>query len=127
MADHPNVVGYKDSSNDLAHHLEVLARTKNKDFSVLIGKEMLLEEAFRAGAKGLVVSLLQVNPDLFVSFARNARLGDWAAVEKNQSQVKEIVEAFMPRIEKRPVFSTLLQFLESEIRRHGPCADARNK
>ena len=119
MADHPNVVGYKDSSADLAHHLEVLARTKEKRFSVLIGKEMLLADAFRAGAKGLVVSLVQVNPDPFVSLARNARLGDWTAVDKNQSQVKEIVEAFLTRFKERPVFSTLLQYLESELLRHG--------
>jgi 4-hydroxy-tetrahydrodipicolinate synthase len=119
MADHPNVVGYKDSSNDLTHHLEVLERTKEKRFSVFIGKEMLLADAFRAGAKGLVVSLVQANPDPFVSLARNARLGDWTAVDKNQSQVKEMVEALLTRFQERPVFSTLLQYLEPEIRRHG--------
>ncbi len=119
MADHPNVVGYKDSSDDLGHHLNVLERTRAKDFSVLIGKELLLAQALRSGATGLVVSLVQADPDPFVSLARNAAAGDWTAAMANQTQIQKLVEDFVICFRKRPVFSTLLVYLEERLRQQG--------
>lgn len=119
MADHPNVIGYKDSSDNLEHHLKVLERTRGKDFSILIGKELLLAQALRSGATGLVVSLVQADPDPFVSLARNAAIGDWTAVMANQSQVQKLVEDFIVFFRKRPVFSTLLHYLEAKLKQHG--------
>jgi 4-hydroxy-tetrahydrodipicolinate synthase len=119
MADHENVVGYKDSSGDIAHHREVLQRTQAKEFSVLIGKELLLAEALRCGAGGLVVSFLHADPKPFVALAGEAARGNWEGAEFHQEQVREIVSDFLTCYERRPVFSTLLQYLEGKLNDRG--------
>lgn len=119
IANHPNVLGYKDSSNDPEHLQGVLKRTLGADFSVLIGKELLLAEALRLGAKGIVVSLVHVNPALFVSLMRDVAHERWDAVNAAQPAVQRIVEDLMVRMRKRPAFSTLLHYLEDQLRRQG--------
>lgn len=118
-ARHANVAGYKDSSDDSEHFNEVLARTRGEDFAVLIGKERLVESALRCGAEGLVVSLLMVEPDPFVSLVKHARVGDWEAAAQEQRRVQQIIADFKKVFEQRPVFSTLMQYLESKLRERG--------
>lgn len=119
IAQHPNVAGYKDSSNNCQHLLEVLRLTRDKDFGVLVGKEVLLADALRAGAKGFVVSFLQAEPDLFVALMNKGRVGDWKAVGIHQARITRMVEEFLVEYKRHPVFSTLLTRLEARIRRHG--------
>ena len=119
MADHPNVVGYKDTSGEFPHHLEVLKLTKGKDFTVLIGKELLVAKALRAGAKGLVVSFANSHPEPFVEIFESAKRGDWAKVEECQRAIDRIVEAAGPAMTRRPYFSTLMEHLENELRGRG--------
>jgi 4-hydroxy-tetrahydrodipicolinate synthase len=119
MADHENVVGYKDSSDDWRHHLDVLARTRCKKFAVLMGKELLLADALQSGAQGLVVSLLQADPEPFVVMTEEATKGNWEAVRQQQGQVGKIVDDFLTWYKPRPVFSTLLRYLEFKLRANG--------
>lgn len=119
MADHENVVGYKDSSDDIVHHKEVLERTHSKEFSVFIGKELLLADAMEAGARGLVVSLIQADPEPFVHLARDAAQGDWDGAKSRQELVRGVVKEFRICYDARPVFSTLLQFLERKLNDRG--------
>jgi len=118
MADHPNAAGYKDSSNDLGHHLDVLKRTKGKDFDVLIGKELLLAQAFKNGAKGLVVSFANAFPEPFVELCENADRLDWEAVDVCQNRAADIVADFLSR-RKGQVFSALMHYLEGELQNRG--------
>jgi 4-hydroxy-tetrahydrodipicolinate synthase len=115
LADHPNLVGYKDSTNDWDHHCEVLDRTRNKDFSVWIGKELLLAKALCKGASGLVVSLVHANPEAFVELAESARNGHWEQVRVAQQRIAEIVDDFLVSYREQPVFSTLLRYLGSKM------------
>lgn len=119
VAEHPNVLGYKDSTNDLSHHLAVLDATREKDFSVFIGKELLLMKALQAGAHGIIISLIQADPEPFVSLVRNIALGDEAAASEDQAQIERLVKDFETHFQKRPVFSTLLRYLEARLRQQG--------
>jgi 4-hydroxy-tetrahydrodipicolinate synthase len=119
MADHENVIGYKDSSDDIVHHREVLDRTRGKEFSVLIGKELLLADAFQAGASGLVVSLIHADPEPFVSLAAEAARRNWDGAKLCQERVREVVREFRVCYDQRPVFSTLLQYLERKLNERG--------
>lgn len=119
IAGNSNVVGYKDSSDNFEHHLAILERTRGKDFSVFIGKELLLSQALQSGSHGIIVSLIFAEPEPFVSLVRNAALGNRSAVLQNQSQVAGIVEDFGAYFRKRPVFSTLLRYLEAKLRQQG--------
>ena len=118
VSEHPNAVGYKDSTNDLEHHLDVLKRTKGKIFSVLIGKELLLSAAFVAGARGLVLSFANVFPEPFVELVKAARISDWETVEKNQQIAREIVENFLLKRTGK-YFSSLMLYLQQEFHNRG--------
>jgi 4-hydroxy-tetrahydrodipicolinate synthase len=119
MAESPKVVGYKDSSDNLEHHLAVLERTRGKDFSVFIGKELLLSQALQSGASGIIVSLLFAAPEPFLSLVQNVASGDRSAAAENQGRIAKLVEEFVAIFRKRPVFSTLMSFLEDRLRQQG--------
>lgn len=116
IARHPNVYGYKDSSNDFGHHQAVLNGIDGNSFTVLIGKERLLMEALRIGARGIVVSLLQADPGPFVRLVRYASAQDWAAAAEEQARVIQVVDEFLLHIEEGKVFSSLMSFLEMKLR-----------
>lgn len=118
MADHPNVAGYKDSSNDINHHLEVLKRTEKKDFNVLIGKELLLSAAFKAGAKGLVLSFANVFPEPFVELVNHVKASNWGAVDECQGRAAKIIDDFLSK-RKGKTFSSLMYYLEQELQNRG--------
>lgn len=121
MADHPNVAGYKDSTNDLAHHVDVLQRTEGKTFDVLIGKDKLLTDALKAGSKGLVVSFANVYPKLYVDLVQAAKQGDWRQVESLQTEVTRILEDYYSasKLNGQPAFSSLLYFMQDKFRAQG--------
>ena len=127
IADHKNAAGCKDSSGDLPFHLDVLNRTGEKDFQVFIGKELLVAEALKNGAAGIVVSYAHVNPELIVRMVEQAEAGNWDVVDMLQEELKAIVEATVRKgVAKRSgkpaggrTFTSLMQFLEGELGRQG--------
>ena len=118
IASHPNVVGYKDSSNRLDDLLKILSLTKNKSFAVLVGKELILEPALRAGAAGIVVSFANVFPEVFVRMLACRDAADWDGVADCQRTVGKIVADFGTR-RKNTVFSSLMFYLEEELDKKG--------
>jgi dihydrodipicolinate synthase/N-acetylneuraminate lyase len=115
IAHHSNVVGYKDSSNDFIHFIEVLKFTENMDFNVLIGKELLLAKALKAGAAGMVISFANAFPEIFVGMMKSAKEKNWEIVEKYQLQAAKIIENFEHYREK-PVFSSLMYYIEEALK-----------
>ena len=127
IADHVNVAGCKDSSDDLPFHLDLLKRTREKDFKVFMGKELILAEALKNGAAGIVVSFAHVAPELIVDMFEQAGKGNWSAVDSLQNELKAVVgAAFKRRPAKRDsestggrTFTSLMTYLEGELDRQG--------
>lgn len=119
MASSPRVVGYKDSNDDLEHHVAVLERTRGKNVSVFIGKELLLSQALQSGANGIIVSLLLAEPEPFLAIGRNVASGNRPAAAENHARIAKLVQEFGEIFRKRPVFSTLMSFLEDRLRQQG--------
>ncbi|MEO0248758.1 MAG: dihydrodipicolinate synthase family protein [candidate division WOR-3 bacterium] len=74
LAEHPNIVGIKDSSGILALLAEILRLTPSR-FSVLIGSAPLFFPALALGAKGAILAVSSVAPEacleLMASVASN--------------------------------------------------------
>ena len=119
ISKHPNVVGYKDSSNDFAHHQAVLSGTDRGEFTVMMGKEGLLMQALQTGARGIVVSLLHADPGPFVRLMRYAEANDWNAAAEEQERVRGVVDEFLASIHSPSGFGSLLVFLEEKLRTQG--------
>ena len=65
LADHPNIVGMKESGGDIAQIAECVSRTPDR-FSVLAGSATTVFAALCVGAVGAVLALSAVLPDLCV-------------------------------------------------------------
>lgn len=65
LAQHPNIIGMKESNSDLPQLSETIARTPD-DFIVLCGSAMTFFASLSAGADGGVLAISAVLPDLCV-------------------------------------------------------------
>jgi 4-hydroxy-2-oxoglutarate aldolase len=63
LAEHPNIIGLKESNSDLVQLAETIARTPDR-FVVLSGSSPTFYHALCAGASGAVLALAGVLPDL---------------------------------------------------------------
>lgn len=91
LAEHPSIVGVKDSSGDIDYFQQIMELTEDRpDWSMFIGPEHLTAQAVELGASGGVNGGANVYPELFVDYYQ-------AAVEGDQEQVdalQEKVDAF---------------------------------
>ncbi|GAB1604717.1 4-hydroxy-2-oxoglutarate aldolase, mitochondrial-like [Argonauta hians] len=60
LADHPNIIGLKDSGGNIAKLSNIIFATKDKDFQVLAGSASFLYPALMAGCVGGVCALANV-------------------------------------------------------------------
>jgi len=122
LADHGNVVGFKDSTADgdrFAEMVQVLSA--RDDFTLLQGKESLLVDALMAGASGFVVSLLHIDPRPFVALLQAVRSGNEERARQIQERVTEVMKISVNSCEEYPRISTLFHLLNYALRKRGVC------
>jgi 4-hydroxy-2-oxoglutarate aldolase len=69
LSEHPNIIGVKDSSNDVAGFAATV-KVCPSDFAVLTGNGTVLLDALRAGATGAILAVGCVVPELCVEIFR---------------------------------------------------------
>ena len=74
LSRHPNIIGMKDSSNDVAKLLETVS-TVAKDFAVTIGNGTVFAEALQVGARGGILAVGCVVPELCLEIYRAVQAG----------------------------------------------------
>jgi len=90
----PNFIGLKDSSGKLDQIPELSAIGQERPFSVFIGRDHLILEAFARGAAGAVTACANVAPRAFVELQRAFREGRLDDAARLQQAVKPLREAF---------------------------------
>jgi 4-hydroxy-tetrahydrodipicolinate synthase len=91
IAEHPNVIGLKDSSADMVYFHSLIQVMKDKpDFSLLVGPEELTAEAVLLGADGGVNGGANMFPSLYVNMYRAAKSRDLDSVTELQQQIMYI-------------------------------------
>ncbi|MDI3339069.1 MAG: dihydrodipicolinate synthase family protein [Sphaerobacter sp.] len=83
IAQHPNIVGIKDSGGNAPKVAEMVARTPD-DFAVLAGSANFLYPALCLGATGGILALANVAPDACQAIVRAVRDGDHGAARAMQ-------------------------------------------
>lgn len=122
LADHDNVIGFKDSSGDMARFTELVrVLAAQTDFYLLQGKEHLLAESLLAGCSGFVVSLVHIDPRPFVALADAARAGEPARARQLQESIRELFELAVASFARRAPTSTLFGILNAALRERGVC------
>ena len=87
-----NVVGMKDSSQDVAWFYEIVKETK-KGFSFFCGSDTLIYTYFHLGAEGVVSMVSNVFPELVVQLFNKFQEGEYEEAKKLQDKIVEIRSA----------------------------------
>ena len=87
LAQHPNVVGIKDSSGDLALLASYL-EAQSDSFTVLTGNGGTFQAALAAGARGGILAVALFAAELSVAIYEAHRRGDRAKAESLQARIR---------------------------------------
>jgi 4-hydroxy-tetrahydrodipicolinate synthase len=85
-----NIVGIKDSSGDLQNTIELLRVTDAKRFSVLTGRDTLIQASLLAGAAGAIPASCNVAPAWCVGIYEAVKAGDVAKASELQKQLHPV-------------------------------------
>lgn len=96
LGQHPNVVGIKDSSNDIAALQETIELVRD-DFAVLTGNGTVLREALIAGACGGILAVGCVAPELCLEIFRAVKSGDQGLSQRLQGALTPLAAAVTTR------------------------------
>jgi 4-hydroxy-2-oxoglutarate aldolase len=92
LSEHENIVGIKDSSNDLSGLRETI-KLVGKDFAVLTGNGTVLNEALNAGACGGILAVGCVAPAVCLAIFRAVQSGDTDTAAILQTKLTPLAEA----------------------------------
>jgi 4-hydroxy-2-oxoglutarate aldolase len=92
LSEHPNIIGVKDSSNDVAGFRRTVELCPS-DFAVMTGNGTVLLDALRAGATGGILAVGCVVPQVCVEIFRAFREQDVQRAEKLQVELTPLASA----------------------------------
>ncbi len=87
LAEHPNIIGLKESSGDLAALKEMFRELRTGDFSVLVGSPAILCEALEAGCAGAVLAVSAFAPNTACEIERAYRHGNYERADELQKRL----------------------------------------
>jgi 4-hydroxy-2-oxoglutarate aldolase len=96
LNEHPNIVGVKDSSNDVAGFSETV-RLCPSEFAVMTGNGTIFLDALRAGATGAILAVGCVVPEMCVEIFRALKSGDLERASMLQSKLTPVATAVTTR------------------------------
>jgi 4-hydroxy-2-oxoglutarate aldolase len=96
LSDHENIIGIKDSSNDIVALQETINLAQD-DFAVLTGNGTVLHEALAAGACGAILAVGCVAPELCLEIFSAAKSADRERSQRLQSALTPLAAAVTTR------------------------------
>ena len=90
LAEHPQVIGIKDSSGDLQNTIELVKRAQSATFSVLLGRDTLILAGLLFGTRGAIPATCNLAPQLCVGIYEAFRRGDLPAARAFQDQLSPV-------------------------------------
>ena len=93
LAEHPNIIGVKDSSGDLSLTMAYIEATGD-DFAVLLGRDTLIYAGLMHGAQGSITATANAAPELVVAIYRAFQEGKPAEALAAQQKLAPLRQAF---------------------------------
>jgi 4-hydroxy-tetrahydrodipicolinate synthase len=118
LANHPNIVAMKDTSNDLARLGRLIDATAGTALAILQGCESLFFDSLKIGAAGCVSALANVVPEWHVDLHRAYHAGNLAEAEINQRHLTALSEIFRHAL-STPSFSNFTYALRRILQHRG--------
>jgi 4-hydroxy-2-oxoglutarate aldolase len=92
LSQHENIIGMKDSANDVAMFTEAV-RLVVKDFAMMIGNGTVFRDALQAGARGGILAVGCVVPELCVEIYRAVHAGETDRAATLQEKLTPLARA----------------------------------
>ena len=96
LSEHPNIIGVKDSSNDMAGFKETVKLCPD-DFAVMTGNGTVFLDALKCGATGGILAVGCAVPEVCVEILRLFREGDAKRAEELQAKLTPFAAAVTTR------------------------------
>ena len=96
LSEHPNIVGVKDSSNDVAGFKQTVELCP-ADFAVMTGNGTVFLDALEGGATGAILAVGCVVPELCVEIFRLFKQGELDHARKSQDKLTPLAAAVTTR------------------------------
>lgn len=93
LAEHPNVIGIKDSSRDFEYLEAVVYASTGQEFAVLSGSDTMLFASLLVGAAGAIAASANLVPQLSRSVYDSARAGDLEKAAIAQRELFDVIQA----------------------------------
>lgn len=90
LAQHPNIVGLKDSSANMTYFQKLLYMFRDKDFALYMGPEEMTAAAVMAGADGGINGGANLCPELYSAMYKAAVNNDCVKVNELQKHIMQI-------------------------------------
>lgn len=118
LADHPNVIGIKDSLGDLRQIHELIRRTRDTDFDVMSGWDSLAWPAINAGATGVIGISGNVVPEAMADLVAAAKDGNRETAAGIHDEIIALEDALVTKNPQITVKAALehLGHMEAHVR-----------
>ena len=90
LAEHPNIVGLKESSGDLSALKDLFRELKTNDFSVLVGGPAIFRQGLEAGAAGAVFAIAALAPKACLAVEHAYRHSNYERAEDLQNRLSKL-------------------------------------
>jgi 2-dehydro-3-deoxy-D-pentonate aldolase len=119
LAEHPQVVGIKDSENNPKRLEELLCRMGGRpEFAVFVGVGALMAKGLKLGANGIVPSVGNLIPDVCRKLVAAARRADWDETENHFQRMSAVAALY----QRGRNLSESLAALKAAVHCRGLCA-----
>ena len=117
LAKHPNIVGIKDASGDMAQTVEMAALC-GEDIAIYSGEDALTVPMMAMGAAGTISVLSDVVPKEAVAMTDACLAGDFATAAKLQCKLLPLIHCLFSEVNPIPVKAALsaMGFGEENLR-----------
>jgi 4-hydroxy-2-oxoglutarate aldolase len=90
LAEHPNIIGLKESSGDLQALRDLFRELGSKEFSVLLGSPKILVDGLSSGASGAILAVANIAARACLEIERAYKWGSRDRAEKLQERLAEL-------------------------------------
>lgn len=87
LADHPNIIGLKESSGDLDSLKQLFKELGPKDFKVMLGSPLLLTDGLDLGATGGIFAVASLAPRACCEAVRSYKYGDKERAQRIKDRI----------------------------------------
>ncbi len=111
LADHPNIIGMKETGPSLERTREIYEFIKNKDFVLFQGNEGFVPDSFKMGLPGTMSAMAGVYPEVLVELWQASKKGDETLYAEKSKNLLDMCKVFslMPRSLSFTYFSYTLK------------------